>query len=71
MIKKLFRLIMTIIGAVTGYGLFLLTKSILSLDGVPIRDLTDSEELWMSVIFEIIFAILFFKLTPIIRKQSR
>ena len=71
MIKKLFRLIMTIIGAVTGYGLFLLTRFILSLDGVPIRDLTNSEELWMSVIFEIIFAILFFKLTPIIGKQSR
>ena len=71
MIKKLLRLVMTTIGVAIGYGVFLLVRFLINLEGVPIRTLTDTEEFWMSVIFELIFAILFFKLTPILSKQSR
>lgn len=71
MIKKLFRLAMTALGMAAGYGAFLLARFFVDLEGIKGEALTETELFWIAAVFEIIFAIIFFKLTPIVTKQGK
>lgn len=71
MFRKLIRSVVTILGAVLGYGIaellvFWLSKSGSELDGM----LTEGQQTGVGITFAIIFGIIFFRLTPQIRKQS-
>lgn len=61
MIKKLFRIAMTLLGVAVGYGVFLLAGFFVELEGIMGRTLSETEMMWMAAAFEIIFAIMFFK----------
>lgn len=71
MIKKLFRIAMTLLGVAVGYGVFLLAGFFVELEGIMGRTLSETEMMWMAAAFEIIFAIIFFKLTPVVTKQGK
>ena len=71
MFKKLTRAIFTILGAILGYGTwrlfdFWMTKSGTDIDSV----FTEGQQIGAAIIFAIIFGIIFFRLTPVIRRQS-
>lgn len=71
MFKKLIRGLVTLLGAILGYGLSELlmlwyTKSGGDLNGV----LTEGQQTVVGIAFAIIFGIIFFRLTPAIRRQS-
>lgn len=71
MFKKLTRTIFTILGAILGYGTwrlldFWMTKSGTDIDSV----FTEGQQFGAAIIFAIIFGIIFFRLTPAIRRQS-
>lgn len=71
MLKKLLRIVFTIVGAVLGYGLFALIELILTNVGVDVDQyLTTNQKLIVSILFAIIFAIIFFRIVPLIRRQS-
>ena len=71
MISKLIRLIFTILGGLIGYGLFQLIIILLTHAGVDINAAFPGQALIVSgIIFGIIFAFIFFRLTPLIQKQS-
>lgn len=71
MLKKLIRAVLTIVGAIVGYGVFLLCEFLLEFthykDAVQ---LTETQELWVAVLFAIIFGLIFFRLTPTLGKQG-
>ncbi|MCI8631113.1 MAG: PIN domain nuclease, partial [Firmicutes bacterium] len=74
MIKKLFRLAMTALGVAVGYGVFLLAGFFIQLEGITGitgKTLTETEIIGIAAAFEIIFAIIFFKLTPVVTKQGK
>ncbi|PWM65974.1 MAG: PIN domain nuclease [Eubacteriales Family XIII. Incertae Sedis bacterium] len=71
MIKKLFRIAMTLLGVAVGYGVFLLAGFFVELEGIMGRTLSETEMMWIAAAFEIIFAIIFFKLTPVVTKQGK
>ena len=71
MIKKLLRGVFTIIGAIIGYGIFMLCDLGLQQTGVDISKMFTATEIWGGrVLFAIIFGIIFFRLTPAISRQS-
>lgn len=71
MLKKLLRALFTIVGAFVGYGLFLLSVQLIQYSGVEIFEKFSRTEVYVAgVIFAIIFAIIFFRLTPLIRRGS-
>lgn len=69
MIKKIFRAILTLVGALLGYGLYILCTKWLESSGIILSDkFSQVEILGAGLIFAIIFAIIFFRLTPAIRR---
>ena len=71
MIKKLLRVLLTIVGAFMGYGLFLLCIQFLNSTGVDVFQKFSKSEVYVAGLsFAIIFAIIFFRLTPLIRRGS-
>ncbi len=71
MLKKLLRALFTIVGAFVGYGLFLLSIQLVQYSGVMIFEKFSHAEVYTAgAIFAIIFAIIFFRLTPLIRRGS-
>ncbi|MBP3816322.1 MAG: PIN domain-containing protein [Firmicutes bacterium] len=71
MLKKLLRIVFTIVGAVLGYGLFALIELILTKVGVDVDQyFTTNQKLIVSILFAIIFAFVFFRIAPLIRRQS-
>lgn len=71
MFKKLLRLLFTLVGAIIGYGVFLLAGYGVSESGVNIDDVfTPGQQTGIGIAFAIIFGIIFFRLTPVIRRQS-
>ncbi len=72
MIKKLFRIIFTIIGGLVGYGtsrLSLLLVEVYFSDSVI--NFTPIHHIIITIIFVLIFALLFFALAPIFNRQSK
>lgn len=71
MLKKLFRGLMTIVGAFIGYGAFLLLGFWLTESGVDIdENFTQTQQIGAGIFIAIIFGIIFFRLTPAIGRQS-
>ncbi|MGI6204825.1 MAG: PIN/TRAM domain-containing protein [Anaerovoracaceae bacterium] len=73
MLKKLFRTVLTIIGGGIGYGLYALTMYLLSIS--QYRDfekgLSDWQHIGIAVLFIVLFGFIFFKITPLLNRQSR
>lgn len=71
MLQKFFRTLFTILGAILGFGLSQFLLSVLENSGANISPMfTQVEQLGFSISFAIIFGIIFFRLTPLIRRQS-
>lgn len=73
MIKRLIKLIVTLLGSLFGYGVFRLVEFLAELngtDGFGIG-LNEMEELGVAFIFAIIFGFIFMKMTPMLSKQSK
>lgn len=72
MIKNLIRIIFAMLGAVVGYGAFLLARYLISFADIPEEMwFTEGQQIGTAVIFAIIFSLFFLRLTPAIRKQSK
>lgn len=71
MFKKLVRAVLTVAGAFIGYGLFLLTTFLIKFSGhSEWVDLTGGQEFCLAMLFAIIFGLIFFRLTPVLKKQG-
>lgn len=71
MFKKLLRVLFTMVGAILGYGLFLLAGYGVTESGTDIDTVfTPAQQTGIGITFAIIFGIIFFRLTPVIRRQS-
>ncbi|NLD20610.1 MAG: PIN domain nuclease [Clostridiales bacterium] len=71
MLKKLLRAVFTVAGAILGYGAFLLTKYLITLaDHEEWVDFSGAQEACVSILFAIIFGLIFFRLTPTFKKQG-
>lgn len=71
MFRKLFRGLFTGLGALAGYGVFLLGEFLLELTGYGEKfALTGTQKLCIAVILVIIFGLLFFKLAPKLGRQG-
>ena len=64
MLGKLVRAVFTIVGAIVGYGLYLLVKYWAGLKGYNLEtELSMVENIFITVVFALIFAIIFYKRT--------
>ena len=71
MLGKLVRAVFTIVGAIVGYGLYLLVKYWAGLKGYNLEtELSMVENIFITVVFALIFAIIFYKLFPLFRRGS-
>lgn len=71
MLKKLVRAVFTLAGAIVGYGLYLLTKFLIAFAGYEgLVNLSGIQEICISALFVIIFGLIFFRLTPTLKKQG-
>ena len=71
MFKNLIRTIFTIAGAIVGYGVFSLLKFVAIVTGhEKWVDFSGMEEVCLAAFFAIMFGLIFFKLTPTIKKQG-
>lgn len=65
MIRKIVRMIFTLVGCILGFGVFLLVRTPLSnITIIKDLELTETQSIMVGVTFAIIFGILFFILTP-------
>ena len=71
MLKKIGRALITVLGAILGNGLFLLSVFGLNKAGVDVdATFTQAQQFGVGVFFAIIFGILFFRLAPTIIRSS-
>lgn len=71
MLKKLVRAALTVAGAIVGYGVFLLITFLFSFAGhEEMVDFSGVQELCISLLFVIIFGLIFFRLTPTLKRQG-
>lgn len=71
MLGKLMRVVFTIVGAIVGYGVFLLLRLLIRVSEFGNKiSLTGTQELIMCALFVIICGILFFRLTPTLGKKG-
>ena len=71
MLRKLVRAVFTIAGAILGYGVFLLVEFLARFFGhSDWVNFTNMQEFYISVSFALIFGLIFFQLTPTIKKQG-
>lgn len=71
MLTKLVRLLITVIGAILGNGLFLLLVFGLNKMGIDVNAaFTETQQFGAGVAFAIIFGLLFFQLAPLISRTS-
>ena len=69
MFNKLIRTIFTILGGIAGYGFFLLADAIAGYNGFSFdKSFSALQQSAMCAALIIIFAIIFFRLTPVIRR---
>ena len=66
MLGKLMRAVMTIVGAIVGYGFYLLVKYWAGLQGYDMEtEFTVAEQIFTVTALALIFAIIFHKLFPV------
>ena len=71
MLQKLVRAIVTIVGAIVGYSLYLLVKYWAGLRGYDLdQQFSVAENIFIVTTIGLIFAIIFYKLYPVFRKGS-
>lgn len=71
MLKKLVRTALTIAGAIVGYGVFLLIVFLFNSTGHgEMVDFSGVQEICISLLFVIIFGLVFFRLTPTLKRQG-
>lgn len=71
MFKKLIRGLVTLLGAILGYGLSELLVLWYTKSGGDLNEvLTEGQQVGVGIAFAIIFGIIFFRLTPAIRRQG-
>lgn len=71
MFNKFFRSLFTILGAILGYGAFELLNFWMTKSGViTAAEFPQWQQTIIGLVFAIIFGFIFFRLTPVIRKQS-
>ena len=69
MLGKLIRAVMTIVGAIVGYGFYLLVKYWAGLQGYNMEtEFTVAEQIFTVTALALIFAIIFYKLFPVFRR---
>lgn len=72
MVKKIFRGIITIVGAICGYGVFQFIVYVCNLNGYDLeKSLSTPETLFISFLSVLIFGLLFYKLFPLFTKGGR
>ena len=72
MIRNLIKTMFALVGAVVGYGAFLLAKYLVSFADIPEEmRFTQGQQIGAAVVFAIIFSIFFFRLTPTISRQGK
>lgn len=71
MLQKLVRAVLTIAGAIFGFGLYTLTKFLIILAGhKELVDFSEIQDMIISTLVAIIFGLIFFRLTPAFKKQG-
>lgn len=71
MLQKLVRAVLTIAGAILGFGLYTLTKFLIVLAGhKELVDFSEIQDMIISTLVAIIFGLIFFRLTPAFKKQG-
>ena len=71
MLQKLVRAVLTIAGALLGFGLYTLTKFLIILAGhKELVDFSEIQDMIISTLVAIIFDLIFFRLTPAFKKQG-
>ena len=71
MLQKLVRAVLTIAGAILGFGLYTLTKFLIILAGhKELVDFSVIQDMIISTLVAIIFGLIFFRLTPAFKKQG-
>lgn len=71
MFKTLIRTIFTIAGAIVGYGIYSMTKFILAAAGhEELVTLSSIQDACLSIAFALAFGLIFFRLTPTLKKQG-
>jgi len=71
LLRRLFRIVFTLVGIAIGYGVFLLVSFLFDLSpSLRQYAFTDMQKMIFAVTFAIIFGLIFFRLTPAIGKQS-
>lgn len=71
MLTKLMRIILTIIGAIVGYGVFLLARYLIDVAGYGEKiSLSATQEVCVAALCALIFGLIFFRLTPALGKQG-
>lgn len=71
MLQKLVRAVLTIAGAILGFGLYTLTKVLIILAGhKELVDFSEIQDMIISTLVAIIFGLIFFRLTPAFKKQG-
>lgn len=71
MLQKLVRAVLTIAGAILGFGLYTLTKFLIILAGhKELVDFSEIQDMIISTLAAIIFGLIFFRLTPAFKKQG-
>ncbi len=69
MLGKLIRAVMTIVGAIVGYGFYLLVKYWAHLQGYELEtEFSVAEQIFTVTAIALIFAIIFYKLFPLLRR---
>lgn len=72
MLTKLVRATLTVAGGIVGYGVFLLLSFLVTLaDHEELVNISAIEEICMAAFFVIIFGLVFFRLTPALKNQSK
>lgn len=71
MLYRIFRIVFTILGALAGYGVAVLLKLWLIRDKIDVdAEMTMNQQILFAIIFILLFAIFFFRLAPVITRQS-
>lgn len=73
MLKKLFRVVFTLVGAGLGYGVYMLIKYLFRISRYSsiVTHMTQWQNIGIAFLFVLIFGFIFFKLTPLVNKQSK
>ena len=71
MFKTLIRTVFTIAGSIVGYGVYSMMKFILAAAGhQKLVDFSGIQDACLAVIFALVFGLIFFRLTPTLKKQG-